>query len=158
MVPAAELLWPAATGAPQKPAAAAGDHGFGFGPQPAAKRFAGTPAIVVDFGRKKRSRRSKMFSSAFKDRLIATSVLAGLAAAASVGPARAQQNAPLPDFSSNEVGWVGTGAGGNFSPVPGALPPVDSDPAHPYVPNQPIVPGRQPTYRIADRSNPQPRP
>jgi hypothetical protein len=99
-----------------------------------------------------------MFSSAFKNRLIATSVLAGLAGATSVGPALAQQNAPVPDFSSNEVGWVGTGAGGNFSPVPGALPPVDSAPAHPYVPNLPVVPGRQPSYRIADLSNPNLKP
>jgi hypothetical protein len=70
-------------------------------------------------------------------------------------PALAQQNAPVPDFSSNQTGWVGTGAGGNFTAVPGLLPPVTNDPAHPYVPNGTAA---QPTYRIADLSNPNLKP
>jgi len=68
---------------------------------------------------------------------------------ASIGAA--QQNARPPDFSSNFAGWIGNGGGGpSYEKVPGAIPPVDSDPAHPFVAN-----GRgQPTFRIADLTNP----
>jgi hypothetical protein len=63
----------------------------------------------------------------------------------------AQQKAAPPDFSSNNVGWVGLNGGGPFfEPVPGHLPPVTQDQAHPFVPNGV---GGQPTYRIADLSN-----
>jgi hypothetical protein len=62
----------------------------------------------------------------------------------------AQQNVSPPDFSSNQVGWVGVGGGGpGFAVVPGHLPPV----AH--VPNGTSA---QPTYRIADLSNPNLKP
>jgi hypothetical protein len=68
---------------------------------------------------------------------------------ASIGAA--QQNASPPDFSSNFAGWVGNGGGGpSYEDVPGATPPVSTDPAHPFVAN-----GRgQPTFRIADLTNP----
>ncbi len=64
--------------------------------------------------------------------------------------AGAQQNSRPPDFSSNFAGWVGMGGGGpGYENVPGTIPPVSSDPAHPFVPN-----GRgQPTFRIADLTN-----
>src|SRR5258708_24793476 len=53
-------------------------------------------------------------------------------------------------------GWVGVDVGGRvFVPVPGHLPPISSDPAHPFVPNGA---GRQPTYRIADLTNPNLKP
>lgn len=64
----------------------------------------------------------------------------------------AQQSAGVPDFSSNFAGWVGNGGGGpGYENVPGAaVPPVYTDPAHPFVAN-----GRgQPTFRIADLTNP----
>jgi hypothetical protein len=68
----------------------------------------------------------------------------------------AQQNVSPPDFSSNQVGWVGVGGGGpGFAVVPGHLPPVANDPAHPFVPNGTSA---QPTYRIADLSNPNLKP
>jgi hypothetical protein len=68
----------------------------------------------------------------------------------------AQQNVPPPDFSSNQVGWVGVGGGGpGFAVVPGHLAPVANDPAHPFVPNGTSA---QPTYRIADLSNPNLKP
>ncbi|HEY6256522.1 MAG TPA: hypothetical protein VIY51_12090 [Xanthobacteraceae bacterium] len=78
-------------------------------------------------------------------------MLAGLCATS----APAQQKAP--DFSwNNTIGWVGAGGGGpNFVPVPGHLPPVSNDPAHPFVPNGTA---KQPTFRIADLSNPNLRP
>ena len=63
----------------------------------------------------------------------------------------AQQNAAPPDFSSNFAGWVGLGGGGpGYEAVAGTIPPVASDPAHPFVPNG----GGQPTFRIADLTNP----
>ena len=87
-------------------------------------------------------------------RLLAGSILAGLALAAS---AAEPQEAPPPDFSSNLAGWVGlNGAGPFFEAVPGRLPgPVVNDPAHPFVPNGT---GQQPTFRIADLSNPNLKP
>jgi hypothetical protein len=44
---------------------------------------------------------------------------------------------------------------GNFLQVPGQVPPVANDPAHPYVPN---ATGAQPSYRIADLANPNLKP
>jgi hypothetical protein len=84
------------------------------------------------------------------------SVLVGAALAAfvceyPVVSAAAQQQPGVPDFSSNQAGWVsGEGRGPNFGAVPGHLPPVGQDPAHPYVPNGP---GRQPTFRLPDLNN-----
>ena len=53
-------------------------------------------------------------------------------------------------------GWVGLNGGGPFfEPVPGRLPPVSQDPAHPFVPNGV---GEQPTFRIADLTNPNLKP
>jgi hypothetical protein len=66
----------------------------------------------------------------------------------------AQQNAASPDFSSNLVGWIPIG--GDFIEVAGGGPAlVRNDPAHPYVVNGT---GVQPTYRIADLSNPNLKP
>jgi hypothetical protein len=94
--------------------------------------------------------------SPFGWRVLARSVLAGLMGAASIVSAPAQQNAAPPDFSSNFAGWVGLNGGGPFyEPVPGGVPPVAGDPAHPFVPNGV---GRQPTFRIADLSNPNLKP
>jgi hypothetical protein len=85
-----------------------------------------------------------------------TKVAAGilLAALASIISIRAQQS--VPDFSSNLAGWVGLNGGGPFyEPVPGRIPPVVSDPAHPFTPNGAAT---QPTFRIADLSNPNLKP
>jgi len=90
------------------------------------------------------------------ERLFAKSGIAGLIALALVASAAAQQ-AP-PDFSSNLAGWVGFNGGGPFyETVPGRVPPVASDPAHPFVPNGAGI-GSQPTYRIPDLSNPNLKP
>src|SRR5258708_4498845 len=102
-------------------------------------------------GRRIRQARGEAIMSSFalSGRVFAGSVLAGLAWAAPTAPAVAQQMTAPPDFSSNQVGWAG-GAGGagagvrgvgpnffaaNFVAVPGRLPPVANDPAHPFVPN-----------------------
>src|SRR5215468_6401686 len=63
--------------------------------------------------------------------------------------ATAQPKAAPPDFSANQAGWITMG--GDLLPVPGSPKPITWDPAHPYVPNNV---GKQPTYRIADLTNP----
>ena len=73
----------------------------------------------------------------------------GFAAAFAVASAAAQTALP-PDFSSNFTSWA-AGIGVDFTPVEGSPSPLRQDPAHPFVPNGT---GRQPTYRIADLSNP----
>ena len=64
--------------------------------------------------------------------------------------AGAQAPSP-PDFSN--IGWLNenTFKGGEFLPVAGSPPLNHQDPAHPFVANNR---GAQPTYRIADLSNP----
>jgi hypothetical protein len=94
-----------------------------------------------------------MSSFAWMEKVLAGGVVAGLVAAVSIAPAVARQNAAPPDFSSNFTGWVGLNGGGPFiEPVPGRQPgPVTFDPQHPFIPNGR---GVQPTFRIADLSNP----
>lgn len=68
-------------------------------------------------------------------------------------PAAAQSASSPPIFSPDlTVGWIGMG---DFQPVPGRVPPVTSDPKYPFVPNGT---GRQPTYHIADLTNPNLKP
>jgi hypothetical protein len=89
-----------------------------------------------------------------REKLLAGSVLLGSFAAANM-PAAAQEKA-TPDFSSNNVGWVAlNGNGPFFEAVPNEVPPVNQDPAHPFVPNGI---GKQPTFRIADLNNPNLKP
>ena len=72
---------------------------------------------------------------------------------AGAAPAKAQQTVSPPIFSWDlNVGWIGMG---DFKPVPGRVPPVSDDPKYPYVPNGA---GRQPTYHIADLTNPNLKP
>jgi hypothetical protein len=95
-----------------------------------------------------------MFPSSLKGQVFAGSILAGLIWATPILPAAAQQKAAPPDLSSNQVGWISIG--GDIMDVPGARPGiVRVDPAHPYVPNGT---GAQPTYRIADLTNPNLKP
>ena len=90
------------------------------------------------------------------EKLFASSILVGMTAAALAAQAVAQEKAAPPDFSSDNVGWVGLNGGGPFyEPVPGLIPPVSQDPAHPFTPNGV---GRQPTFRIADLTNPNLKP
>ena len=85
-------------------------------------------------------------------RLLAGGALAVFAGAA-LATAAAAQKAP-PDFSSNDVGWIAIG--GDFAEIPGSGPAlVRNDPVHPYVVNGT---GGQPSYRIADLTNPNLKP
>jgi hypothetical protein len=101
-----------------------------------------------------------MSSFDWREKVLASTVLAGVLWMAPAVPAAAQQKAAPPDFSSNQFGWVGVGGGFGvggavFSAVPGQLPPVTDDPAYPFVPNG--TKG-QPTYRIGDLRNPNLKP
>jgi len=93
---------------------------------------------------------STIISSA---RLLAGCILSGLACTALSVEVAAQQKVSSPDFSSNQVAWFGIG--GEYVEVPGGPRIVANDPAHPYVPNGA---GAQPTYRIADLTNPNLKP
>jgi hypothetical protein len=87
-----------------------------------------------------------------REKLVAGSILAAVMAAVPVAQAAAQQKAAPPDFTANNVGWIALNGGGPFfEPVPGRTPPVSQDPAHPFTPNGV---GKQPTFRIADLTNP----
>ena len=80
------------------------------------------------------------------------------AAAAIATPAGAQAPAPVPDFSANQASWS-QGNGVNFIAVPGSPSPIVNDPAHPHINNAEARRlGVQPTYRIADLTNPNLKP
>jgi len=84
----------------------------------------------------------------------AAGCLAFLTAVAFYAGAAAQTNASIPDFSSNDTAWTG-GVGRDFSAVPGSPSPMSQDPAYPFVGNADAArTGKQPTYRVADLSNP----
>jgi hypothetical protein len=72
-------------------------------------------------------------------------------------PAAAEERAAIPDFSSRDAAWVfGTG---DFIPIPGEPSPTRNDPAHAYISNNDFrATGKQPTYRVADLTNPNIKP
>jgi len=97
-----------------------------------------------------------MTTFASSGRLLAGSALAVLVCTGLTTVVAAQQKGAPPNFSSNQFGWVRVGQGGpDFDAVAGKVPPVTNDPAHPFVNNGT---GAQPTYRIADLSNPNLKP
>jgi hypothetical protein len=74
-----------------------------------------------------------------------------LYAVAVLYPVFAAENAPIPNFSPDNVtGWLKP-PGDEFLPPASGPGPVKSDPAHPYVSN---AVARQETVKIADLSNP----
>jgi hypothetical protein len=83
-----------------------------------------------------------------------TCLAAALLCAAGLGvwPLAAQDKAPIPNFGPDAgTAWTSDRPqSDDFLPPPSGPGPVLSDPAHPYVPN-----GQgQPTYRVADLTNP----
>jgi hypothetical protein len=64
-------------------------------------------------------------------------------------PAHAADGAGQPDLQSDGVSWIAINQ--DLLDPPNGAGPVKSDPAHPFVPNGR---GAQPTYRIADLTNP----
>ena len=93
-----------------------------------------------------------MFTS-LTAKLIGGGLAAALACVLPVTEVTAQPNASVPNFSSSEFGWLTFN--GEFLAVPGGVVPMRNDPAHPFVPNNT---SRQPTYRIADLTNPNLKP
>jgi hypothetical protein len=94
---------------------------------------------------------------AFARSLVMVGMLAGLAWAPSSAQVTVQPKASVPDFSSNGAGWVNISP--DFIPVPGTTAPTRNDPAYPYVSNQEARrAGIQPTYRVADLTNPNLKP
>src|SRR5262245_42927744 len=90
-------------------------------------------------------------------RLLAVGAWGALALAGTSAESMAQGAASVPDFSANMAGWLNIEP--DFAPLPGAPAPTRSDAAHPYVSNQAARRlGIQPTYRIADLSNPNIKP
>jgi hypothetical protein len=85
-------------------------------------------------------------------KLFAVGALTGLGLGA-LTTAFAQHGPRLPDFSSDQVGWIATNP--DFIAMPAGPNPTRSDPAHPYVPNNS---GAQPTFRVADLTNPNIKP
>ncbi len=78
--------------------------------------------------------------------------LAIAAGAVGVAAAPARAADATPNFApATQSAWVGIGIGA-LLPVPGSPKPVGQDPAYPYIPNG--TPGKQPTQRISDISNP----
>ena len=96
-----------------------------------------------------------MSTFTYRARFLAYGISAGLVCVALTAEVAAQNNAAWPDFSSNPTGWVGMG--GEFLPIPGDTgpKPMTFDPKYPYVPNNA---GAQPTFRIADLTNPNLKP
>jgi hypothetical protein len=89
--------------------------------------------------------------------LVATGALTvSLLCASGPAPA-AEEGAAVPDFSSHDMAWVfGTG---DFIAIPGEPAPTRSDSAHAYVSNNDFrATGQQPTFRVADLSNPNIKP
>jgi hypothetical protein len=99
---------------------------------------------------------SALFAFTSRAKRVAGGVVSGLVYAALTGGVAAQQSAP-PDFSSNQTGWLTFDV--EFRAVPGGPSPVRNDPAHPRVSNADAVrTGKQPTFLIADLSNPNLKP
>src|SRR5450631_1434204 len=89
--------------------------------------------------------------------LLAVAALTGLVWAAAGPRLAAEQGGSAPDFSSNDTAWVFGNA--DFVAIPGEPSPTRSDPAHPFVTNNEFrATGAQPTFRIADLSNPNIKP
>jgi hypothetical protein len=89
--------------------------------------------------------------------VLAAVALTAMLCAATDRQAAAEQGASIPDFSSNDAGWVF--GFGEYIPIPGEPSPTTNDPAHPYVTNADSrARGVSPTYRVADLSNPNIKP
>jgi hypothetical protein len=75
-----------------------------------------------------------------------------------LSPAIGAEQAAIPNFAPDgNVGWIasGKGFGVDFVQSSNGPGPVTNDPAYPYLTNAEAArTGRQPTYRVADLSNP----
>ena len=93
----------------------------------------------------------------FERSLLVVGVLVGLALSSAQASAQVAAQGEVPDFSSNLTGWVNINM--DFLPVAGAIAPTRNNPAYPYVSNQEARrTGTQPTFRVADLTNPNVKP
>src|SRR5260221_876447 len=123
-----------------------------------ARRARGTISIRTE----SRSRRpTSRISDRLPEGMLMLKVLAGLMAALlCAGAAIAAQGTvgrAIPNFAPDDsTSWFpDREAGDDYRPPASGPGPVLADPAHPYVPNDGgRNTGRQPTYRIADLTNP----
>jgi hypothetical protein len=89
--------------------------------------------------------------------VLAIGALTALICAAAGREGAAEPGASIPDFSSNQAGWIF--GFGEYIPIPGEPSPTTNDPAHPYISNADFrARGLNPTYRVADLSNPNIKP
>jgi hypothetical protein len=89
--------------------------------------------------------------------LLGVAALAGLLWAVGQPKLVAEPGGLPPDFSSNDTAWVFGNA--DYIAIPGEPSPTRNDPAHRYVTNNEFrATGAQPTFRIADLSNPNIKP
>jgi hypothetical protein len=92
-----------------------------------------------------------------RNALLAAGILSGLGWLAAEPIHAGEKGGPTPDFSSNNAAWVL--ANTDYMPVPGGPSPTRNDPAHRYVTNfASRATGAQPTFRIADLTNPNIKP
>ena len=89
--------------------------------------------------------------------LLAAGALTGLVCAAAAPKLAAGQGGVTPDFAADGAAWVL--ANGDHIAVPDGPSPTRNDPAHPYVTNDTFrSTGAQPTFRVADLTNPNIKP
>ena len=89
--------------------------------------------------------------------LLAVGAVTALVCAAAAPKLAAEQGASTPDFSSNDTAWVFGNT--DYVAIPGGPSPTRNDPAHPNVSNNEFrATGAQPSYRIADLTNPNIKP
>src|SRR4051794_34911420 len=82
---------------------------------------------------------------------VALTLMAGVAIIEAASAQQSPQDS-IQKLGGADFGW--TSIGTDFDAVPGEPQPVGDDPAHPRVGNFQRGPGRQPTFRMADLSNP----
>ena len=88
-------------------------------------------------------------SKSYRIRMASLAVLLASAALSGGSMFAAQRPSP-PDFATDDVtSWLPVGD--DYLPSASGPGPITSDPAHPYIPN---FTGKQPTYRVADLTNP----
>jgi hypothetical protein len=87
--------------------------------------------------------------------LLAIGALTGLVWAVAAPRLAAQQGASVPDLSSSESAWVLADRNGNYISVAGSPSPTTQDPHYKHVANGT---GAQPTFRVADLTNPNIKP
>jgi hypothetical protein len=92
-----------------------------------------------------------------RNAFLAAGILFGLSWLAAAPMHAGETGWPTPDFSSNNAAWVL--ANTDYMPVPGGPIPTQNDRAHPYVTNfASRATGAQPTFRVADLTNPNIKP